>query len=46
MVKASHEVNFPDLRKIEENAQVLGMDTIEKMRVVVPDLEDEDIKTR
>jgi hypothetical protein len=43
MVKASHEVNFPDLRKIEESAQVLGMDTIEKMRVVVLDL-DKDIK--
>jgi alkanesulfonate monooxygenase SsuD/methylene tetrahydromethanopterin reductase-like flavin-dependent oxidoreductase (luciferase family) len=35
MVKAFFEVNFPDPRKIEESAQVVGMDTIEKMTLVV-----------
>jgi coenzyme F420-dependent glucose-6-phosphate dehydrogenase len=31
MVKAFFEVNFPDPRKIEESAQAVGMDTMEKM---------------
>jgi alkanesulfonate monooxygenase SsuD/methylene tetrahydromethanopterin reductase-like flavin-dependent oxidoreductase (luciferase family) len=30
-VKAFFEVNFPGPRKIEESAQIVGMDTIEKM---------------
>ena len=44
MVKAFFEVNFPDPRKIEESAQVVGMDTIEKMALVVSSSE-EAIKT-
>src|SRR3712207_2167007 len=35
MVKAFFEVNFPDPRKIEESAQVVGMDTMEKTMLVV-----------
>ncbi len=35
MVKAFFEVNFHDLRKIEESVQVIGMDTIEKMVLVI-----------
>ena len=35
MVKAFFEVNFPDPRKIEESGQVVGMDTMEKMALVV-----------
>jgi hypothetical protein len=33
-------VNFPDPRKIEESAQVVGMDTIEKMTLVVSSAEE------
>jgi hypothetical protein len=33
-------VNFPDPRKIEESAQVVGMDTIEKMMLVVSSAEE------
>jgi len=40
MVKAFFEVNFPDPRKIEESAQVVGMDTIEKMTLVVSSAEE------
>jgi coenzyme F420-dependent glucose-6-phosphate dehydrogenase len=40
MVKAFFEVNFPDPRKIEESAQVVGMDTIEKMALVVSSSEE------
>jgi hypothetical protein len=39
-MKAFFEVNFPDPRKIEESAQVVGMDTIEKMAVVVSSSEE------
>jgi hypothetical protein len=46
MVKAFFEVNFPDPRKIEESAQVVvGIDTIEKMALVVSSSE-EAIKNR
>ena len=34
-MKAFFEVNFPDPRKIEESAQVVGMDTMEKTTLVV-----------
>ena len=40
MVKAFFEVNFPDPRKIEESAQVVGTDTIEKMVLVVSSSEE------
>lgn len=40
MVKAFFEVNFPDPRKIEESAQVVGMDTMEKMTLVVSSAEE------
>jgi hypothetical protein len=40
MVKAFFEVNFPDPRKIEESAQVVGMDTMEKMILVVSSAEE------
>jgi coenzyme F420-dependent glucose-6-phosphate dehydrogenase len=40
MVKAFFEVNFPDPRKIEESAQVVGMDTMEKMALVVSSAEE------
>ena len=33
-------MNFPDPRKIEESAQVVGMDTIEKMTLVVSSAEE------
>jgi hypothetical protein len=33
-------VNFPDQRKIEESAQVVGMDTMEKMTLVVSSAEE------
>ena len=33
------EVNFPDPRKIEESAQVVGMDTMEKMTLIVSSAE-------
>ena len=33
-------MNFPDPRKIEESAQVVGMDTIEKMMLVVSSAEE------
>jgi coenzyme F420-dependent glucose-6-phosphate dehydrogenase len=35
MVKVIFEVNFPDPRKIEESAQVVGMDTMEKTTLIV-----------
>jgi len=35
MVNAFFEVNFPDPRKIEESEQVVGMDTMDKMTLVV-----------
>jgi hypothetical protein len=35
MVKAFFEVNFPDPRKIDESAQEVGMDTMEKMVLVI-----------
>ncbi len=35
MIKAFFEANYPDPRKIEESAQVVGMDTMEKMTLVV-----------
>jgi hypothetical protein len=34
------EVNFPGPRKIEESAQVVGMDTIEKMTLVFSSAEE------
>ena len=40
MVKAFFEVNFPDPRKIEESAQVVGMDAIEKEALVVSSAEE------
>jgi hypothetical protein len=40
MVKALFEVNLPDPRKIEESAQVVGMDTMEKMTLVVSSAEE------
>src|SRR5688500_16704200 len=40
MVKAFFEVNFPDPRKTEESAQVVGMDTMEKMTLVVSSAEE------
>ena len=40
MVKAFFEANFPDPRKIEESAQVVGMDTMEKMTLVVSSAEE------
>jgi coenzyme F420-dependent glucose-6-phosphate dehydrogenase len=40
MVEAFFEVNFPDPRKIEESAQVVGMDTIEKMALVISSFEE------
>jgi coenzyme F420-dependent glucose-6-phosphate dehydrogenase len=40
MVKAFFEVNFADPRKIEESAQIVGMDTIEKMTLVVSNSEE------
>ena len=40
MVKAFFEVNFPDPRKREESAQVVGMDTMEKMTLVVSSAEE------
>ena len=40
MVKAFFEVNFPDPRKIEESAQVVGMDTMEKMTLAVSSAEE------
>ena len=40
IVKAFFEVNFPDPRKIEESAQVVGMDTMEKMTLVVSSAEE------
>ena len=33
-------MNFPDPLKIEESAQVVGMDTIEKMTLVVSSAEE------
>ena len=33
-------MNFPGPRKIEESAQVVGMDTIEKMMLVVSSAEE------
>jgi hypothetical protein len=33
-------VNFPDPREIEESAQVVGIDTIEKMMLVVSSAEE------
>ncbi len=40
MVKAFFEVNFPDPRRIEESAQVVGMDIMEKMILVVTSAEE------
>lgn len=40
MVMAFFEVNFPGPRKIEESAQVVGMDTMEKMTLVVSSAEE------
>ena len=40
MVKAFFEVNFPDPGKIEESAQVVGMDTMEKMTLIVSSAEE------
>jgi hypothetical protein len=40
MMKAFFEVNFLDPRKIEESAQVVGMDTIAKMALVVSSSEE------
>jgi coenzyme F420-dependent glucose-6-phosphate dehydrogenase len=40
MVKAFFEVNFHDPRKIEESAQAVGMDTMEKMTLVVSSAEE------
>jgi coenzyme F420-dependent glucose-6-phosphate dehydrogenase len=40
IVKAFFEVNFPDPRKIEESVQVVGMDTMEKMTLVVSSAEE------
>ncbi len=40
MIKAFFEANYPDPRKIEESAQVVGMDTMEKMTLVVSSAEE------
>jgi coenzyme F420-dependent glucose-6-phosphate dehydrogenase len=40
MVKAFFEADFPDPRKIEESAQVVGMDIMEKMTLVVSSAEE------
>jgi hypothetical protein len=40
MVKAFFEVNFTDPRKIDESGQVVGMDTMEKMILVVSSADD------
>jgi coenzyme F420-dependent glucose-6-phosphate dehydrogenase len=40
MIKAFFEANYPDPRKIEENGQVVGMDTMEKMMLVVSSAEE------
>lgn len=40
MVKAFFEVNFSDSRKIEESAQVVGMDAMEKAALVVSSAEE------
>jgi coenzyme F420-dependent glucose-6-phosphate dehydrogenase len=40
MIKAFYEANFPDPRKIEENGQVVGRDTLEKMALVVSNAEE------
>ncbi len=40
MIKAFFEVDFPDLRKIEENEQVIGNDIMENMAFVISDAEE------
>jgi coenzyme F420-dependent glucose-6-phosphate dehydrogenase len=40
MIKAFYEVDFHDPRKIEENGQVIGNDTLEKMTLVVSNAEE------
>ncbi|MEW6605655.1 MAG: hypothetical protein AB1351_13345, partial [Thermoproteota archaeon] len=40
MIKAFFDANYPDPRKIEESAQVVGMDTMEKMTLVVSSAEE------
>jgi coenzyme F420-dependent glucose-6-phosphate dehydrogenase len=40
MIKAFFEVDYPDPRKIEESAQVVGNDTLEKMTFVISNAED------
>lgn len=40
MIKAFFEVDYPDPRKIEESAQVVGMETMEKMAFVISNPEE------
>ena len=40
MIKAFYEVDIHDPRKIEENGQVIGNDTLEKMTLVVSNAEE------
>ncbi len=40
MIKAFFEVYFPDPRKIEQSAQVVGLDTMEKMTLVISSAEE------
>jgi coenzyme F420-dependent glucose-6-phosphate dehydrogenase len=40
MIKAFYEVDFHDPRRIEENAQIIGDDTLEKMALVISDAEE------
>lgn len=40
MIKSFYEVDFHDPRRIEENAQIIGDDTLENMALVISDTEE------
>jgi coenzyme F420-dependent glucose-6-phosphate dehydrogenase len=40
MIKSFYEVDFHDPRRIEENAQIIGDDTLENMALVTSDTEE------
>jgi hypothetical protein len=40
MIKAFFEVDYPDPRKIEESAQVVGNDMLDKMALVISNAEE------
>jgi coenzyme F420-dependent glucose-6-phosphate dehydrogenase len=40
MIKFFYEVDFHDPRRIEENAQIIGDDTLENMALVTSDTEE------